>query len=523
MRTQNIDLYASEGELDPTTSADTNKKKRPRSSKKQQKTAGGRPKKEPEAYIYESYRELSDQLWEGDNNDDDDLILLEQLDDALAAESNNTEASSIYEKKFLSEPRFEKFLAKEDSVYQQNIRSRKAAPPGIAFQITPPTVQFFTDRHDYNFNPYNPVQPTPKNDKVANVAYYPIFGDDFSDDEDIVNDEDWCEVFDTVPVRRILKKRKLRHIDAQIYSWGIDHLPETVPQIAHTFQDVMSVSANFNPRTSQQSFLRQHLQSLRPIDQYYFQVDQLRDRERMKETYQKWNGVVAEAKLMKRNPIHLSVALQCRDIVVARIEKTQALAQASSSRAKKLNKEMLGFWKKHEKEITEKRKKKLKEEQEKLEAQRQQRKLNFLLTQTELYSHFMAKKGITHAPVDEENEEAKKNAEKAFLIQREKTQTFDRTVDKFRTNHMVEEEEEEMVSEPKIFVGDLKQYQLRGLRWLVSLYDQGINGILADEMGLGKTIVSVKLVNINHIANNRVFELLGRETWYLGTFYDCFS
>ena len=30
----------------------------------------------------------------------------------------------------------------------------------------------------------------------------------------------------------------------------------------------------------------------------------------------------------------------------------------------------------------------------------------------------------------------------------------------------------------------LKEYQLRGLRWLDNLYEQGINGILADEMGL---------------------------------------
>lgn len=38
------------------------------------------------------------------------------------------------------------------------------------------------------------------------------------------------------------------------------------------------------------------------------------------------------------------------------------------------------------------------------------------------------------------------------------------------------------------FKGELKEYQLKGLRWLDNLYDQGINGILADEMGLGKTI-----------------------------------
>ena len=35
-------------------------------------------------------------------------------------------------------------------------------------------------------------------------------------------------------------------------------------------------------------------------------------------------------------------------------------------------------------------------------------------------------------------------------------------------------------------MAQLKEYQLKGLNWLATLYEQGINGILADEMGLGK-------------------------------------
>jgi SNF2 family DNA or RNA helicase len=31
----------------------------------------------------------------------------------------------------------------------------------------------------------------------------------------------------------------------------------------------------------------------------------------------------------------------------------------------------------------------------------------------------------------------------------------------------------------------LKDYQLEGVRWLASLYENGVSGILADEMGLG--------------------------------------
>ena len=42
--------------------------------------------------------------------------------------------------------------------------------------------------------------------------------------------------------------------------------------------------------------------------------------------------------------------------------------------------------------------------------------------------------------------------------------------------------------------GTLKTYQLKGMNWLCSLYDQGINGILADEMGLGKTLQTISLL-----------------------------
>lgn len=36
--------------------------------------------------------------------------------------------------------------------------------------------------------------------------------------------------------------------------------------------------------------------------------------------------------------------------------------------------------------------------------------------------------------------------------------------------------------------GEMKQYQLKGLSFLLWLYENGIGGILGDEMGLGKTL-----------------------------------
>lgn len=42
--------------------------------------------------------------------------------------------------------------------------------------------------------------------------------------------------------------------------------------------------------------------------------------------------------------------------------------------------------------------------------------------------------------------------------------------------------------------GTMRKYQLEGLEWLKSLYENGLNGILADEMGLGKTIQTVSFI-----------------------------
>ena len=39
-----------------------------------------------------------------------------------------------------------------------------------------------------------------------------------------------------------------------------------------------------------------------------------------------------------------------------------------------------------------------------------------------------------------------------------------------------------------LIVGEMRDYQLRGVRWMISLYQNGLNGILADQMGLGKTV-----------------------------------
>uniref|UniRef100_A0A1B6DCW5 Chromatin-remodeling ATPase INO80 n=1 Tax=Clastoptera arizonana TaxID=38151 RepID=A0A1B6DCW5_9HEMI len=196
-------------------------------------------------------------------------------------------------------------------------------------------------------------------------------------------------------------------------------------------------------------------------------------------------------------------------------------------RAKRLAREMQAYWRKFDRveRETKRRMEKEAEEQRKMdvelmEAKRQQRKLNFLITQTELYAHFMSRKlGGTSAEeqlrilsqLEEEKnprlatiddydsevmkEKVKQNVHNAFHAEEAKTRKF------CASNQLFPDPPEKIEVErpqPSIFVGSLKHYQLKGMNWLANLYDQGINGILADEMGLGKTVQSIAF--LCHIA-----------------------
>lgn len=65
-------------------------------------------------------------------------------------------------------------------------------------------------------------------------------------------------------------------------------------------------------------------------------------------------------------------------------------------------------------------------------------------------------------------------------------------IDYYAVAHRIKED---VTVQPSILVGGtLKEYQLKGLQWMISLYNNNLNGILADEMGLGKTIQTISLL-----------------------------
>lgn len=218
------------------------------------------------------------------------------------------------------------------------------------------------------------------------------------------------------------------------------------------------------------------------------------------------------------------IAVQCMRAVRQKAMLSQRFTKEIQARAKRLTREMQNHWKKYDK-IERQQKRQLEkeaEEQQKqdfqlLEAKRAQRKLNFLITQTELYAHFMANKvGSASKNEDDilgqldekqplplttmldeynaENVKAKalENANRALAVHDRDTKIYD------MINSEMKQEANEDRPQPKIFRGTLKQYQLKGMNWLLNLYDQGINGILADEMGLGKTVQALAM--LSHIA-----------------------
>ncbi|KAI1339430.1 SNF2 family N-terminal domain-containing protein [Xylariaceae sp. FL0016] len=222
------------------------------------------------------------------------------------------------------------------------------------------------------------------------------------------------------------------------------------------------------------------------------------------------------------------------------------------ARAKRCMRDMMGFWKRNEREERDLRKAAERQELENArkeeadrEAARQKRKLNFLISQTELYSHFIGKKiktdeverstdnpeiapdanapstsnvdvsapsgpvgskvtnfeNLTFEAEDEENLKAAAmaNAQNAIAEAQAKARAFNKTDDDM-------DEDGEMnfqnptglgdvtIEQPKLLNCQLKEYQIKGLNWLANLYEQGINGILADEMGLGKTVQSISVM-----------------------------
>ncbi|CAO3608853.1 unnamed protein product [Cunninghamella blakesleeana] len=95
---------------------------------------------------------------------------------------------------------------------------------------------------------------------------------------------------------------------------------------------------------------------------------------------------------------------------------------------------------------------------------------------------------LTLAVVDQQNDSVHGKRSQDFAPTGDEEEE---KIDYFQVTHRIKE----TVHQPSILVGGtLKEYQVKGLQWMVSLYNNHLNGILADEMGLGKTIQTISLI-----------------------------
>ncbi|XP_026425969.1 chromatin-remodeling ATPase INO80-like isoform X1 [Papaver somniferum] len=253
------------------------------------------------------------------------------------------------------------------------------------------------------------------------------------------------------------------------------------------------------------------------------------------------------------------VSETCQREVKLKVSRSLKVMRGAAARTRKLARDMLVFWRKVDKEQVEVKKRLEKEEaearkreQELREARRQQQRLDFLISQTELFNHFMQKKSMSQpsealsmddgelkglevqlSTSDDKKEEedpeesemkreALKVAQLAVLEQMKITRTFDNECSKLRQTAEPDVPPDEApiagsssvdllnpstmpvtssVQTPELFKGSLKEYQLKGLQWLVNCYEKGLNGILADEMGLGKTIQAMAF--LAHLAEEK--------------------
>ena len=140
------------------------------------------------------------------------------------------------------------------------------------------------------------------------------------------------------------------------------------------------------------------------------------------------------------------------------------------------------------------------------------RRFRYLLGLTDLFRHFIKTnqnpriREIMHE-IDRQNAEAEEKAKNA------KNRKGGAASGKARRTEA--EEDAELLKDEKVggsaetvfrespgFIkgGEMRDYQVAGLNWLISLHENGISGILADEMGLGKTLQTISFLGyLRHI------------------------
>ncbi|EAT86336.2 hypothetical protein SNOG_06505 [Parastagonospora nodorum SN15] len=132
------------------------------------------------------------------------------------------------------------------------------------------------------------------------------------------------------------------------------------------------------------------------------------------------------------------------------------------------------------------------------------RRFRYLLGLTDLFRHFIDTNPNPHikeilAEIDRQDEEEVKKTKASKVRKGGAAAERRRKTEQEEDAELVREEKhghnETIFRESPGFInGVMRDYQVMGLNWLISLHENGISGILADEMGLGKTLQTISFL-----------------------------
>ncbi|KAL8824286.1 MAG: hypothetical protein Q9191_005160 [Dirinaria sp. TL-2023a] len=144
------------------------------------------------------------------------------------------------------------------------------------------------------------------------------------------------------------------------------------------------------------------------------------------------------------------------------------------------------------------------------------RRFRYLLGLTDLFRHFIDANPNPRikeimAQIDRQNEEETQKAKKGHARAGGAPGQRRRRTEQEEDAELLKDEKrggnaDTIFRESPGFVknGEMRDYQVAGLNWLVSLHENGISGILADEMGLGKTLQTIAFLGyLRHICDTK--------------------
>lgn len=134
------------------------------------------------------------------------------------------------------------------------------------------------------------------------------------------------------------------------------------------------------------------------------------------------------------------------------------------------------------------------------------RRFRYLLGLTDLFRHFIEtnpnpKIREIMEEIDRQNAEQQKSKKRQTgAVGRHRRTEAEEDAELLKDEKAGGSAETQFRDSPPFIKGQMRDYQVAGLNWLISLHENGISGILADEMGLGKTLQTISFLGyLRHI------------------------